>query len=295
MNFTDFYQKFQQLKQNLPQPPTFSSDLENSDFVSYCYRLKNCYFCFDTVDSQNCSYCFDSFKSIGCIDCDYVVDSELLYECNDAYKCYNSAYLDYCARLYDSYYCLDCFDSHDLFGCVHLKHKQYCIYNKQYSKAEYNERITQLLKEPASIHLTHLNKLAQKYPIGPTYISHSENCDYGNQVHYCKNCYLCFDVARSEDCAYMYDSFHSKSSFDLTYCFKAELCYECTDSAKIYNCDHLEWSSDCFDSSYLVNCKDCHNCFGCVGINHKRFCILNRQYTEEDYTKIVNSIKSTVH
>lgn len=293
MNFTDFYQKYQQLRAAFPKPPTYSSDLEHSDFVSYGYRLKNCYFCFDTVDSQNCLYCFDSVRSVDCVDCDYVVDSELLYECNDAYKCYNCAYLDYCARLYDSFYCWDCFDSHDLFGCVHLKHKQYCLYNKQYTKEEYFDRIAILLKEPSSVHLAQIKKLSQLYPIGPTYVSHSENCDFGNQVHYCKNCYLCFDVARSEDCAYMYDTFYSKSSYDQTYGYKVELSYECTGCVRIYNCDYCDYSADCYDSAYLDNCKDCHNCFGCVGLAHKRFCILNKQYPEEEYRKLVDGIKST--
>ncbi|MBI4058219.1 hypothetical protein HY408_00460 [Candidatus Gottesmanbacteria bacterium] len=144
------------------------------------------------------------------------------------------------------------------------------------------------------MHLLKMRELVEKYPLGPTYISHSENCDYGNQVHYSKNCYLCFDVARSENCAYMHDTFYSKDSYDLTYCFKAELCYECSDSARIYNCTYVDWSSDCFDCEYLTNCNDCHYCFGCVELAHKRYCILNRQYTEEEYKKLVAEIKAAL-
>ena len=295
MTFTDFNNQYLRLKQSLPRHPTFSSDLEDSEFVSRSYRLKNCYFCFDCVDCKNCLYCFDSVRSTNCEDCDYVVECELLYESNDTYQSYNSICLDYCARLYDSYYCWDCADSHDLFGCVHLKQKQYCIFNKQYTKAAYIQKTTELLEQPAENHRKKLKKLANRYPFGPTYVSHSENSDYGNQVHYSSNCYLCFDVARSENCAYMYDSFYCKNSYDLTYCFKAELSYECIDSAKIYNCNFVESSDDCFDCSYLYNCKDCHNCFGCVSLAHKRYCVLNKQYTKEEYGKIVEEIKSTVH
>ena len=34
-------------------------------------------------------------------------------------------------------YCHYCVNSHDLFGCVGLRNKEYCIFNKQYTKEEY--------------------------------------------------------------------------------------------------------------------------------------------------------------
>ena len=40
---------------------------------------------------------------------------------------------------YDIYYSFNCNNCSNLFGCVDLKHKQYCILNKQYTKEEYEE------------------------------------------------------------------------------------------------------------------------------------------------------------
>jgi len=290
MTAEEFYSQYLVLKHSLPQSATHSHSNENSEYVSYSYRCKNCYYCFDCVDCRNCLYCFDCVRSNDCLDGDYCVECEQLYESVDAYRCYNSAFLNYCARVYDSYFCRNCFDSHNLFGCADLKQKQYCIFNKQYTKEEYEKQVIELLKIVPKEHLKKLNELASQHPIGPTYVSNSENSDYGNQVHYCTSCYLCFDTARSNDLAYSYDTAYCTNSMDLTYCYKAELCYECTDSSKIYNCDFIEWSSECFDSAYLTNCKDCHNCFGCVEVAHKRFCILNKQYSQEDYKKVVSEI-----
>ncbi len=295
MNFQDFIREYRALRDSLPKPPTHSLDLEDTEYAAYSYRLKHCYFCFDTVDSKNCLYCYDNARTSDCVDCDYCVECELLYQSVDTYQSYNSIYLDYCARIYDSFYCQDCFDSHDLFGCVHLKQKQYCIYNTQYTKIEYEKKIKELLTLPPDVHLKKIKELEGQHPLGPSFVSHSENSDYGNQVHYCNNCYLCFDVARSENCAYMYDTFYSKSSFDLTYCYKAELCYECSDSSKIYNCDFVEWSSNCYDSSYLYNCSDCHNCFGCAGLKQKKFCILNQQYSGEEYKRVIVQLLYSRH
>ena len=42
-----------------------------------------------------------------------------------SYKCSDVAYTE------------ECFGSQDLFGCVGLRQSQYCIFNKQYSKADY--------------------------------------------------------------------------------------------------------------------------------------------------------------
>jgi len=43
-------------------------------------------------------------------------------------------------------YCVFCRSSSDLFGCVGLKKKQYCIFNKQYSKYEYTNLVTRITK-----------------------------------------------------------------------------------------------------------------------------------------------------
>lgn len=286
MTHADFIQSFAQLKSSLPKPATFSLGNENSDYTSYVYNSSNCYFCFDCTACKNCLYCFDCVRLVDCVDCDFCVDSELLYSCLDCFKAYHSTYLDYCSRVYDSHFCWDCSDSHDLFGCTHVKNKQYCIFNRQYAKEEYLKKVNSLLLKPAEDHSKELKELIKKYPMGSTNVSNSENSDYGNHVHYANNCYVCFDVSRSEDCGYSYDCAFCKDSYDVTQCYKAELCYMCNDSGKIYNCDFTEWSSDCFDCSYLVNCKDCHNCFGCVGLTHKKFCILNKQYSKDDYESI---------
>lgn len=290
MTFDEFFSQYSALMRSVPQHPTHSFGNENSDFVSYTYRSSSCYYCFDSVDCKNCLYCFDGVRSTDIIDGDYCVECEMLYESVDAYRCYNSSFLTYCARIYDSYYCRNCFDGHDLFGCVDLKQKQYCIFNVQYTKEEYGKKLKALIPCPPQEHLAKVEDLKKNHPLGPTFVTHSQNSDYGNQVHYCTNCYLCFDTARSKDLAYTYDTAYCSYSMDLTYCYKAELCYESTGSTKIYNCDFVDWSTECFDSSYLVNCKDCHYCFGCVCIQHKKNCILNKQYSAEAYKKIIGEI-----
>lgn len=293
MNFSEFIAKYKALKDSFPQNPDFCYNNENTTHCGYTGNCSSCYYCFDCYENKNCLYCFDSVRSVDCVDCDYAVDCELLYECVDVFKCYNSLYLNYSADVYDSYFCYDCTDSHDLFGCAYLKQKQYCIFNKQYSKNDYLKIVPELLKKPIEENLKKLDLLVKKYPFGPSNVSRSENCDYGNHVHYGSNVYLSFDAAHDENCAYLYDTHYCKNSYDITQGYKLELCYESEGSANSYDCNYFERCNSCFNSSYLFSCTDCHNCFGCVNLKHKRFCFLNRQYSEEEYKKLLAEIKQS--
>jgi ribosomal protein S27E len=45
-----------------------------------------------------------------------------------------------------------------------------------------------------------------------------------------------------------------------------------------YNCDN------CY---YCQHINACENCFWCIGIKNKKYCILNKQYTKEEYETLV--------
>jgi hypothetical protein len=46
------------------------------------------------------------------------------------------------------------------------------------------------------------------------------------------------------------------------------------------------------DSEFLISCKNCHNCFGSIGLSNKSYCIFNRQYEQEEYFRTVDAIKT---
>ncbi len=285
-----FLEEFNKLKSRYPHYPTRSTRCENSDYGDYLYGCKNAYFSFDTSYSENITYLFDSHKAKYCIDGDYVIESENCYECLDVFRAYNCAYLNYCARMYDSSFCWDCADSNHLFGCVHLKHKQYCIFNQQYAVHDYEKKVKELLMKSPKENLKEMEKLSMSYPITTTNITHAENCDYCNHVHYSKNMYLSFDSAHSENSAYLYDSHHNKNCLDLTQSFYCQTSYECVDSARLNNCYYMSYCTDMYDSGFCENCSNTHHLFGCVGLDNKAFFILNKHYSETDYKKEIETI-----
>lgn len=289
-----FFNELNRIIRSQPLPPLKIVSSENCEYSDNIYYSKNITYGFDVVSCTNCTYIYDSFHSHNCFDCDYADEAELCYESVDPFKAFNCDFVNYCARIRDSSYSHWCWNAHDLFGCVYLQNKSFCIFNRQLTEEEYREKVKLYKKWPAEKILATVEELKKRYPLTQTIEAHNVNTTYGNYMHYNKNCYLCFDAAHDEDCAYLYDSFHCKSSFDLTFGTDNELSYEVVSSSKIFNSRYVSFSQNCRDSAYLINCTNVRDSLGCVGLTHKKYCILNRQFTKEEYSRVSKQIISEI-
>ena len=73
----------------------------------------------------------------------------------------------------------------------------------------------------------------------------------------------------------------------------AEFCYENHEIGdgvrNIFFCDQI-WTG-CYDIFYSKLCiQNCHNLFGCMGLKHQNYCILNKQYSREEYEELLPKI-----
>lgn len=292
-----FLKELQRLINLQPKPQVHVNNVDNCIDCNYVFDSKNLFSCFDVAQSEDSMYLFDSFMSVKCMDCDYAGEAQLCYESIDPYKCYNCNYVDNCARLRDSSYCYGCWGGNNLFGCSNLRDKSFCIFNRQFTEQQYFEEIKKYENLPAEKNMELLAEVRKRFPRTQTIEARNENSNYGNYVYDSKNCYMAFDAARSEGCLYVYDSFDNKTCVDMTYGFLDELSYQNVDTNKIFNADYLVYSFNCSESSYLFNCSDVKNSLGCVGVKHKQYCILNRQFTQEEYEKIsaeiLNELRTT--
>lgn len=295
MTANGFFSELQRIILSQPKLPAAIVNCENCEFCNEVYNSKNLSYCFDSYNTTDSFYLFDSFMCATCGDCDYAVESELCYESVDHYKAFNCDYLEYCDNIRDSAYCYKC-SGNNLFGCTNLKNKSFCIFNRQFTESEYNEKIKKLKSLPPEKILTIVDDLKKRFPLTQTIAAENDNTFYGNYIHFDKNCYLCFDAAHDENCAYIYDSFNCRSSYDLTYvALDTEITYQAVDSATLFNCNFAVHASNCQDSSYLFNCFNVKDSLGCVGLSNKEYCILNRQFTKEEYEKISNQIFSQIN
>jgi len=132
------------------------------DYVSHSKNSKGIYLSNGVEDSKYCITYLPTTK-----DCyDYTFYGENSIEVYETIKsgtnlnhvlfsngCFpEGRTLEYC------HYCVSC---HDLFGCIGLRNKEYCIFNKQYTKEEYSELREKIIK--------HMNEIPYVDSSGVTY------------------------------------------------------------------------------------------------------------------------------
>jgi len=165
--------------------------------------------------------------------------------------------------------------------------------NRQLSKEEYEKKMAgfdfgsyELVKQAKE----HFEKIKASAIYKNLTLVNSENCS-GDNIVDSKNCYQCFGLKFSEDCRHLWDVMRYKNSVD-SYSGgrNSELIYETTAVAASYNvcfCLRATESRHVFYSNFI---RSSSNIFGCIGLNHKQYCILNKQYSEEEYYKLLEKI-----
>lgn len=286
-----FFKELQRLIILQPKRPSQTLDSTDCSFTNFVYYSRNLYYCFDCNKSSNGTYMYDSHNCADCGDMNFSYENEQCYECVNAYKCFNCTYIDDCKNMTDSDFSSRCIGCHDVFGCFKLENKSFCIFNRQLTESEYHEKVKYLKTLPPEKILAEVEKIKNQYPVSQTNEHDSQNSSYGNYVSFCHNCYMCFDTEKSNDCGYIYDSANNKNSFDVLQSGNIELSYQILDSGQTFNSLYVVFSKNCQDDYYLFDCVDLKNSMGCVMLNHRSYCLLNRQFTKEEYEEKTKNLR----
>jgi hypothetical protein len=285
---------FEQWKELSDVVPRFSLMVNNSpgcEYSNLCNRSSNCYFCFGCVDNEYCDYSHSVWNCRESLDCLYLFKSEYCYECVDVTESNKMFYSQECISCSDSIGLLNCRGCVDCIGCVGLRNKSYHIFNKQVTREEYKAFLeAHPLNDPASISyiLEKRNELAKDFP--HPYMYGTQNVDVvGNHIFHSKNIQFGFDIKSGEDSKYGYTVRKMVSSYDCNFCLDIENSYECLFSQP-YGLRFCHLAIDCTNSDYVQFCLNSNNLFGCIGLRKKDYCILNKQYTKEEYQLLVPKI-----
>ena len=126
-----------------------NNDDISGDNISYS---KNAHMCFDVVGAEDSSYCQILHQKSTKSSYDYAIwghNSELMYESievgSGAYNTRFAVASD--IGLTEASYTLNCSSSSNLFGCINLRNSSYCIFNKQYSKEEYEQLVPRIIEQ----------------------------------------------------------------------------------------------------------------------------------------------------
>lgn len=209
---------------------------------------------------------------------------------------YKSAYVYVSKNVTDSMFIYDCKNVDQCFGCVNLRNAKYCILNEQKTKEEYENFINNVM--PYSRDFLHEWKdkffdLVKSLPVNATRNIASQNVSGTNIV----NSKGIFDVCEADNSENVRHadaalSHHDSMDFLFSGGNSHHLYQTCNIGSQSSNVKFSISSKFITDSEFVFNCKLLTNCFMCIGIQNKSFCILNKQYTEEEYWPIVDDIKS---
>jgi len=298
----DFTRPFlEQVRELIREVPWFSRSVlnnTNSEYCMNCSDMKNCYLVFHAGNSESCQHGVGIDFSKDSFDNSFINKCELCHECIFCAQCYQTFYCVDCENSQNLYFCKDCVNCQDCIGCAGLRNKQYHIFNKPHTKEEYEEKKRELNLDSRS-NLEDVREKSRKIwlsmPVKHINGSHNSAVS-GDYIYNSKNVYKTYIARNCEDCKYL-QNVHlnpgARDSMDYSFFGKgAELVYESTSCG--IDVSDIRFSAFVYPSSqrisYSVMAHSCEDCFGCVGLRSKHYCILNKQYTKEEYEELVPKI-----
>ncbi len=293
---------FEQLAELRDVVPHFAlavakTTMQNSDYCNHAGYLKDCYLIFNTDNAEKCMYSKAVNFSYECLDCTNVTDSELCYEVMDSTNCKR------CTYLFDSHNSSECHFSYNLNSCrncffsANLSNKEYCFLNEQYTKVEWEKKVADIRAKYSTVEiLEKLMRFREEWFVKWMHEKNTESCT-GDYLVNCKGCESCYNSEYLENCKWCYDLKRaesvSHSNYDVTaFGLGVVDSYECGTVG--YDVNHVLFGENVWSSSdvyYSLLCvNNCRDCFGCVGLKKKQYCILNKQYSKEKYEELVPKI-----
>jgi len=292
-----FFGQFAAFYQCVPKMANNNENAENCEYSYSCGNAKNVYYSRTVHRSEDVYYSqYVTGYNRSLCDCLVCQRSSFLYECVLCFNCSSSTYL------MRSTNCGDCHFSTDLVGCTdclfcnNLRNKALHVDNQPVSREEYLRIKAQVFTGQYSVLQQNLDHFAAVYlrTIWKNLNNmNSEKC-VGDNLTNCMNCYQCFNCVNTQDaryCCRLTPSEKCVSSMDISSGGIGELLYNCVGlGGGNY---FMRMCLNCRLCSHLTYCADCYStkdCFGCVGLRNKRYCILNTQYSKGEYETLVPRI-----
>lgn len=165
----DWKKKLEILSAKMPKKYFHGISNQNvtGDYLDNCKNNENCFDCLNCEDIKNCDL---GGNNHNLYDCVYAGGCESCYEINGAVGFNNCKFAYYGRFLQDTDYSQNCHNSAHLFGCFGLNHKKYCIFNKQYTKEEYEALVARITDQ-----MTSTAEYGEFFPISTSSFSYNES------------------------------------------------------------------------------------------------------------------------
>lgn len=295
-----FLDQLYELQSKTPHFHQLGKNNTNCDYADDAWECKSAYLSRSIASCEDVCYMYRVLKSKNCVDLTYCYGVEQCYECTYCFDSFNLKFSLNSRNCSDSCFLYDCRNTTNSFMCWNLRNKQFYIFNKPYSKEEYFSKIKGFKlgsRKSLEAFKQNFQEYIKKDAIHKCDLNiNIQNCT-GNYILNSKNCRDSYFMENGEDCAYVMRSPSIKNCMDTSGLYRGELCYEICQSTDLNNVQFGHYSVDCHDSQYIDQCFNSHDLLGCVGLKHRQYCVLNKQYSSEEYKKmrerVIEHIKKT--
>lgn len=285
------------LLKEVPVPANPVQSVVNSEYCTNASYIKNCYFSRALVGTEDCAYVIQDVGSIQCMDSHMTDHCEFSYGNVNCTNCYKTFFSVNCKACHDVTLSKDCVGCSDCVGCVGLRNKSYYIFNVPYTKEEYISKLLEL-NLGSKKQFKKCEKLAKnlwlEFPV--KFMQGVQNVNVlGDYLYNSKNAKYCWRSKGVEDSKYCINMFLGpvKDCYDYAnFGGGSELIYEslvCGDQTS-----NIKFSLNCFGGAknieYSIFCQGASNLFGCISARRKQYCILNKQYSKQEYEELVPKI-----
>jgi hypothetical protein len=287
-----FFDQLKELQEKIPRPHQEGENNTNCDWCDDVWNSKGCYLSRSMDKCENLSYGYRAIDIKDSFDISFSYNLQNSYDCLSCHNSFNLNFSENSRDCIDSFFLFDCRNCHNCFMSWNLRNKQYCIRNKQYSKEAYEEEIKKINLgsfQNFSILKDEFNSVLKNQAVHRENFNLKSETSIGNYLNNCDKCVNCFTWDDSQNCRNSLRGLYAKDCIDQVGTWHVEL----SGNNSCVNAGYQIKHSICSDgkySEYIDLCKDVEYCFGCVGLRKKKHCILNKQYTQEEYENLKNTI-----
>ncbi|MBI1956930.1 MAG: hypothetical protein HYS44_00515, partial [Candidatus Niyogibacteria bacterium] len=292
-----FFDQFKKLTLDVPRINLFIDPASvNTEYANVVLRVKNCYLVFDSVDAEDCwnGAGFIHTKNSG--NCAGLFYGDTCYGLLDCKNMYRSFWCEQSQDCQNSYFLYDCRDCDSCFGSVNLRHKKHYFLNEPLSKEAYAARIKELdfgSRDVVERYKKQFEELKQKAIHRPNHNENTTN-SVGDRLMNSTNCYQSSFMDGAQNVAYSMGGLNNRDSYHGFGGINVERGYENLTSLDTYGSKFCYFDKEGRGLEYSWECAGCEDCFGCVALSKKKFCIFNKQYTEDEYWPLVDAIKTAM-
>ncbi len=284
-----FFDQYKELLYTVPWPAKSTLNMVNSEYCEQAGGLKNCYLYFNGNDSENSAYIVSGYNLKDSFDLYEARHTELSYDnymADEGYRIFYSVNIEESTDIWFSRNLMGCTNC---FGCVNLRNKSYHIFNQQYSKEEYKKYMDDLNLGSWKTVVEYREKAHAfwaKHPMRYTLAIQVQNST-GEHIERSKNLKDCYSIHEGQNLAYsQFLEPPISDSYDFSnFGMGASEMYESLTCG--FGVSRLKFCWECWNSGqnqeYSIFCRGSENLFGCVSLNKKQYCILNKQYSKEEY------------